>query len=107
MKKLEFSVGKNGISIFALNITNLALTQFSNLALEYEDGNPYELGSLKDILGEDYNYTADWLSAMINACVDVAKDPYIFVLNVNESTFDTAAFLLRAGKGVSTFTFLA
>lgn len=106
MKKLEFSVGKNGISIFALNITNLALTQFSGLTLDYGD-NPYELGALNEITGADRNYTADWLSAMINACVDVAKDPYIFILNINESTFDTAAFLLRAGKGISTFTFLA
>ena len=107
MKKLEFSVGKAGISIFALNITNLALTQYSHLAMDLEGNNPYDLKPLDCIRGEDDNYTADWLSAMINACVDVAKDPYIFVLNTNQTTFDTAAFLLRSGKGISTFTFLA
>jgi hypothetical protein len=43
---------------------------------------------------------------MINAHVDVAKDPYVFTLNVNKATYDYATFLLRAGKGISTFTFL-
>jgi len=41
----------------------------------------------------------DWLSAMINAFVDIAKDPYIVRLNVNPWTYNMVAFLLRTGKG--------
>jgi hypothetical protein len=44
---------------------------------------------------------------MINAHVDVAKDPYVFDLNVNSCTYNITNFLLRAGKGESTFLFLA
>ena len=44
---------------------------------------------------------------MVNAHVDVAKDPYIFDLNINHATYNYANFLLRAGMGMSTFTFLA
>lgn len=48
----------------------------------------------------------DWLSAMINAFVDIAKDPYIVRLNVNQYTFNMTAYLLRMGKGEQTFYFL-
>jgi len=44
---------------------------------------------------------------MVNAHVDVAKDPYVFTLNVNKFTYNHCNLLLRAGKGVTTFTFLA
>ena len=44
---------------------------------------------------------------MVNAHVDVAKDPYVFDLNVNQQTYNHANLLIRAGMGMSTFTFLA
>ena len=44
---------------------------------------------------------------MVNAHVDVAKDPYVFDLNLNNATYNHATLLLRAGMGMSTFTFLA
>jgi hypothetical protein len=67
----------------------------------------YNLGSLDAIEGQDGLRISGWLSAMVNAHVDVAKDPYIFDLNVNHATYNYANFLIRAGKGLSTFTFLA
>ena len=48
----------------------------------------------------------DWLSAMINAHVDVAKDPYVIRLNVNQYTYNMCNFLLRCGYGKATFYFL-
>lgn len=48
----------------------------------------------------------DWLSAMINAFVDIAKDPYIVRLNVNSWTYNMTSFLLRTGKGKQTFYFM-
>jgi len=44
---------------------------------------------------------------MVNANVDVAKDPYVFDLNIVPATYNHANLLLRAGMGLSTFTFLA
>jgi len=108
LKKQEFSTGKDGIGPFALNITNLSLTQFTHLCMYYgKEVADYKFGDLDAIQGEDRNYIADWLSAMVNAHVDVAKDPYVFALNVNKLTYSHANFLIRAGKGLSTFTFLA
>lgn len=107
-KKREFSIGKEGIAPFALNVTNLALTQLCHLTMRY-DGvvSQYGFGDLDEISGKDGRRIADWLSAMVNAHVDVAKDPYIFDLNINHATYNYANFLIRAGMGMSTFTFLA
>ena len=107
-KKQEFKVGKDGISPFALHTTNLGMTQMVHLSLDYDAMGlgDYKFGHLDEIDGQDGIRIAAWLSAMINAHVDVAKDPYVFTLNVNKATYDYATFLLRAGKGISTFTFL-
>lgn len=104
--KREYSTGKDGISPFALAITNLALTQATGLTMDFGD-NEFKLGDLDQAEGQDGLYISDWLSAMINAHVDVAKDPYIFAMNVNQATYNMTTFLLRAGKGLSTFTLLA
>ena len=108
MKKMEFGVGKQGIAPFALNITNLALTQFTHLTMDFDTiGEEYGFGALDKIYGKDNLRISDWLSAMVNANVDVAKDPYIFDLNVNQATYNHTNLLLRAGLGESVFTFLA
>lgn len=114
-RKLEFTTGKDGIGSFAWNITNMSLTQYTHMCLDFgEEVKAYGLvndnplfGNLDCIYGEDHNRVADWLSAMVNAHVDVAKDPYIFVLNVNKATYNHTNLLLRCGKGITTFTFLA
>lgn len=106
-RKIEYTSGKAGIAPFALNSTNHALTQFAHLCMEYANGNPYNLGQLDAIKGQDGFRILDWLSAMINAHVDVAKDPYIIALNVNQITYNMTNLLLRGGKGQTTFYFLA
>ena len=105
-RKQEFSIGKAGIGPFALNITNLALTQFAHISMDFS-ALPFKMGALDEIVGEDGIRISDWLSAMVNAHVDVAKDPYVFDLNINSLTYNYANLLLRAGKGESTFLFLA
>lgn len=108
IKKMEFGVGKNGIGPFALNITNLALTQYTHLTIDFgQTGKSYGLNPLDRIYGKDKRRISAWLSAMVNAHVDVAKDPYVFDLNLNQATYNHANLLLRAGMGMSTFTFLA
>lgn len=105
-RKMEFSIGKSGIGPFALNVTNLALTQFAHISIDYGE-NEFNFGKLDEVVGQDSKRISDWLSAMINAHVDVAKDPYVFDLNINSCTYNMTNFLLRAGKGESTFLFLA
>ena len=113
-RKQEFSVGKQGIGPFALNITNLALTQYAHLTMDFGEDNMttgFHFDDLDEITCEDENGNrtriSDWLSAMVNAHVDVAKDPYVFDLNVNQATYNHVNFLLRAGKGKSAFLFIA
>jgi hypothetical protein len=80
-------------------------------------GSTYKLGAGNEIDGrvdlsaidcKDGIPILTWLSALINAHVDIAKDPYIFTLNVNQSTYNATSFLIRAGVGgEATFSFLA
>ena len=106
-RKEEYTGGKAGIAPFALNSTNHCLTQLVHLQMIYTKGNPYGLGTIDAIRGRDGFRILDWLSAMINAHVDVAKDPYIMALNVNQVTYNMTNLLLRGGMGKTTFYFLA
>ena len=106
-RKTEYTGGKAGIAPFALNSTNHALTQFTHLCINYSNANRYNLGQLDQVNGEDDQRIMDWLSALINAHVDVAKDPYIMALNVNSITYNMTSLLIRGGKGENTFYFLA
>lgn len=106
-RKEEYTSGKAGIAPFALNSTNHVLTQLTHLNMIYSNNNAYGLGDLDAIKGQDGFRILDWLSAMINAHVDVAKDPYIITLNVNQITYNITNLLLRGGKGKNTFYFLA
>lgn len=106
-RKTEYTGGKAGIAPFALNSTNHALTQFTHLCINYSNANRYNLGQLDQVYGEDDQRIMDWLSALINAHVDVAKDPYIMALNVNSITYNMTSLLIRGGKGENAFYFLA
>ena len=107
-KKFEYTGGKDGIAPFALASTNHALTQALNLRMDLgKTGELYDLGNINDVVSQDGERILDWLSAMINAHVDVAKDPYIINLNVNAVTYSMTELLLRTGKGETTFYFLS
>nr|DAN22284.1 MAG TPA_asm: hypothetical protein [Bacteriophage sp.] len=44
---MKFTTGKDGIGPFALNITNMALTQFVKLTMRYTEGvSAFKLGDL-------------------------------------------------------------
>lgn len=106
--KSEFMTGKDGIGPYALATTNLAFTQTAHLTIDFGHlGEIYYLGALDQIKGKDGMYISAWLSAMVNAHVDVAKDPYISLININPATYSISELLLRAGKGIQTFSFLA
>lgn len=111
-RKMEYSTGKSGIGPFALNVTNLAMTQAVALKMKFGKNDKllnkcFDFGNINDVVGKDGYMISAWLSAMVNAHVDVAKDPYILNLNVNSATYKYTNFLLRTGQGMATFTLLA
>lgn len=106
--------GQKGIGPYALNNVHHALTQvydvgvktFLNPFISMEDDIEQGKNNLARIYDMDGNIITDWFSALINAHVDIAKDPYIFRLNVNENTHSVISYLLRLGWGNNAFLFL-
>lgn len=112
--KDKYGGGKTGIGPFANSNVHHIFGQIAGLYLKANigAGNTIEVDGktytdLSQVKGKDGENILDWLSALINAHVDIAKDPYIFTLNVNEQTYDTTALLIRAGVGNLTFPYLA
>ena len=100
--KDSFITGKFLIAPFALNLNNHIMTQLYNVGFKSAPhGIMTALGaeSLARRNDRDGNSILSWLSAFINACVDVAKDPYILRLNVNKYTVNNTILLIRTGFG--------
>lgn len=113
-RKAEYTGGKAGIGPFALNNAHHILTQLTKLSMVRNEFtstlNIWNIGGIYDtpVAGmKKGGRILDWLSAMINGFVDIAKDPYIVRLNVNSWTYNMVSFLLRTGKGKQTFYFVA
>ena len=105
-KKKENVVSKNGIGPFALALVHHVLTQVYQIKITDSTLNALGMTDISGRYGNDGVRITDWLSAMINAHVDAAKDPYITRLNVIPYTYGVAALMLRSGIGGSTFFFL-
>lgn len=113
-RKAEYTGGKAGIGPFALNNAHHILTQLTKLSMVRDvftnTLNIWNIGGIYDtpVAGmKKGGRILDWLSAMINGFVDIAKDPYIVRLNVNSWTYNMVSFLLRTGRGKQTFYFVA
>lgn len=113
-RKAEYTGGKAGIGPFALNNAHHILTQLTKLSMVRNEFTStldiWDIGGIYDtpVNGmKKGGRILDWLSAMINGFVDIAKDPYIVRLNVNSWTYNMVSFLLRTGKGKQTFYFVA
>jgi len=112
--KHKYLWGKKGIGPFARANVHHILGQIAGIHLgtyigvgntmETEDGMVTDLSGK---VGKDRESILDWLSALINAHVDIAKDAYIFSLNVNDATYSVGELLVRAGAGEQAFLFLA
>lgn len=114
--KQKYSGGKGGVGPEALNNVHHVLCQIAKvsfnknigLGIVDENGNT-SLHSI-DSLPEDNGQIiaiSDWLSALIDSHVDIAKDPYIINLNVNSHTYNIVNLLIRIGLGSKTFHFTA
>jgi len=111
--KSTYNGGKAGIGPFALNNVHHVLAQLAELEMKGSFGEVMHRGtegrniSLKEYRGKDGVEISNWLSALIDAHVDIAKDPYIMDLNVNAYTYNVTALLIRGGAGEITFDFLS
>lgn len=107
--KNDYITGKVGIGPFALNNNNQILTMIYHISFRESKSsllNTLGLSRLDKQLDVDGNSIMSWISAMINAHVDIAKDPWISRLNVNPFSYNITNLLLRTGWGGNTFYFL-
>lgn len=106
-RKNDYITGKTGIGPFALNVTNHILTTLYGVKFkESSFTNITDITGFDQILDEDNNQISSWLSAFINAHVDIVKDPYISKLNVNGFTYNMINLFARNGKGKQGLYFL-
>ena len=107
-RKNDYITGKIGIGPFALNNNNHILTMLYGVKFKKIEGSLMtELGLTDLSKKEDFEHNSilSWISALINAHVDIAKDPYISKLNVNPFTYNLVNTLIRTGFGRNTFYF--
>jgi hypothetical protein len=107
LRRLDYITGKKGIGPFALNVTNQILTylygvKFKSSAFTHET----RINGLDKLLDKDDHYISSWLSAFINAHVDIVKDPWVTKLNVNPYTYNMLSLLVRCGYGDASVWFL-
>ena len=105
--KNSYITGKIGIGPFALNNNNQILTMLYNVEFS-KDSFMTKLGhgSLHRDTDDEGNSILSWISALINAHVDIAKDPWVTDLNVNPFTYNLTNLMVRTGFGSKTFYFL-
>ena len=105
--KLSFAIGKKGIGPYALNNNNHVFTMLYGVKFNDDKGILHDLDllDLSKGVGIDGRSIPSWISGLINAHVDVAKDPYIRSLGVNEYTYNLVSLLIRTGYGENTFWF--
>ena len=97
-----------GISVgpYALNNNNEIMTSL----FEVESDNvgliqALDISRLYDKLDAEGNSVMATIGAFITGSVDIAKDPWIGVLNINEYTYDIHIYLARAGMGLRALWF--
>lgn len=104
--KNDFLTGKTGIGPFALNNNSQILTMLYGVKFKYGSiMDKLHHGRLDRTTDDDKQSILSWISALINAHVDIAKDPYISRLNVNQMTYNLTNLLIRTGYGQRTFWF--
>ncbi len=108
-KKTDYMNGQAGIAPYALASVHHVIGQITGLGVAPTNiMKKYGIDSLDGI----YDYKGetrilDVFSALINAHVDIANDPYIMRSGINPYTHKMASFLIRSGFGTNAFFFLS
>lgn len=104
------NIGKNQVGVAALHATNNVMCQIAgvtmNINLKFKDlvGKAVSIGRISDLLD---NNMAKRIADYLGGFVDVAKDAWVFNLNLSPYVTDTALLLTRSGlsrETVATFT---
>lgn len=107
-RRNDYITGKLGIAPYALNVTGQVMTRCFGVSFKRnmftESVGILNFDKLIDI---DNNYIDSWISAFINAHVDIVKDPYISKMNINQFTYNMSNLLIRSGFGEAAMWFLA
>ena len=107
-RRNDYITGKLGIAPYALNVTSQVMTRCFGVSFKRntftESVGILNFDKLIDI---DNNYIDSWISAFINAHVDIVKDPYISKMNINQFTYNMSNLLIRSGFGETAMWFLA
>lgn len=106
-RKNDYITGKMGIGPYALNVTNQELTRLNGV--RFADTivtRTTRISRLDNIVDKDDNSIAAWESGYINGHVDIVKDPFVSVLNINQFTYNLSNLLTRCGFSETTLWFL-
>jgi len=106
-RRNDYITGKTGIGPFALNVTSNILTYLFGVSFnpKREMCKYTRIGRLDMSIDMDGNAISSWISAFINAHVDIVKDPWVSKLNVNPYTYNLINLLIRSGYGESALWF--
>jgi hypothetical protein len=95
-RKNDYITGKLGIGPYALNVTNQELTRLNHVRFaETIVTKNTRISRLDNIVDIDDNPIAAWESGYINGHVDIVKNPFVTVLNVNQFTYNLSNLLTR------------
>ena len=107
--KNQLVTGKIGIGPYALNNNNQIYTMMYNIEFredKFRVLNNLEMTSLHERNDIYDNSILSWLSGFINAHVDIAKDPIVTKLNINQFTYNVSCLLTRLGFGKNALYYL-
>lgn len=99
-RRNDYINGKKGIGPFALNVTNQILTYLFGTKFKDTKFTKFTgIWRFDHLVDDNDAYVSSWLSAFINANVDIVKDPWVVRLNVNPFTYNILNLLVRSGVG--------
>lgn len=104
--KAENRIGGISVGVYALNNNSEILSML--FGVEYKNEGivqALDTSRLYDRLDAEGNSVMSTIGAFITGSVDIAKDAWIAVPNINEYTYDLHVYLARAGFGLRALWF--
>lgn len=106
-RRNDYINGKKDIAPFALNATSHIMTYLFGVKFKDTKFTKYTgIWHLDHLVDDNDAYISSWLSAFINANVDIVKDPWVVRINVNPFTCNILNLLVRSGLGQTGVWFL-
>ena len=106
-RRNDYINGKKDIAPFALNATSHIMTYLFGVKFKGTKFTKFTgIWHLDHLVDDNDAYISSWLSAFINANVDIVKDPWVVRINVNPFTCNILNLLVRSGLGQTGVWFL-